>query len=1029
MNISQLRKRMLEASVAVPAIALLGAGFATPAYAQDDAAAACDPATDSNCASADEGPTILVTGSLFRRTNTETASPVTTLSSETLQERGLNSIAEATQRLSANGAGTITQGWNNGSNFATGANAVSLRGLTVQATVTLFDGLRMSPYPLGDDGHRNFVDLNTIPESIVDRIEVLRDGASSTYGADAIAGVVNVITKKEIQGIHGNVSAGTADRGYGDEYRADLTFGYGDLAEQGFNMYVNAEWQKQDPIFARDLDFPFNSGSANASICDPAAPTHCLAISSGRGTQFGINGDGTLAGGTTTSVGDVAPGTVTGGRLGVYQLLNPSRCTGDFLRPISLTAAQAGTTWAPAQCQQDLRAESAVAQPEQERLGFNFRGTARISDTTEAYFQAGFYKVDTMASFQGLPAANATPVPSQVTLSPVVLPVYICPNATAGFVQSSPGLYYNTTNCTVGSPGAQLNPNNPFAAAGNTALLRYRFDPVQLFSTAKSMRASAGINGEVLGFGYDLQATASEVRLERHYTNVPTPQLIADVVARGTFDFVNPQNNSQEVLDYLFPDNTKESKSSLYQVQGTLSRELFELPGGPLQVAVGAAFRHESIDDKSQNPDNPIHPFDRYYLINSVGAAGSRDVTAGFYEVNAPVLDMLELTASGRFDHYSSGQEAFSPKFGFKFDPIREIALRGTWSKGFRIPSFNEAFGLPTTGYTTATLNCTAYAAFCAAHSVAGVPNSYATSPYSPGTTSIGNPNLDPERSEALTLGVIVEPMRNVSFTVDWWRIKVKDLIAGVPGDLIQEATDQYYLNNGVVNIPGIVVRPGVPDVAFPNALPLLGTIEASYRNADSEVVSGVDFGARANWDFGLVRWRTDLEVSWQPKYDFTSGGITYDYSGTLSPCDYTSCSGSPEWRGNWQNSFDIGEDLTVTGTLYYTQGYLLNAVDYGEYDANGDPVCGNYGGAGIKVYKGTQTPVLCESEDIWNFDIAASYRINDNALVYLNILNVFNINAPFDPSSSYGITNYNVAFAYQNAVGRFFRLGARFDF
>jgi iron complex outermembrane receptor protein len=232
-----------------------------------------------------------------------------------------------------------------------------------------------------------------------------------------------------------------------------------------------------------------------------------------------------------------------------------------------------------------------------------------------------------------------------------------------------------------------------------------------------------------------------------------------------------------------------------------------------------------------------------------------------------------------------------------------------------------------------------------------------------------------------------------------------------------------------VVNIPGIVVRPGVPDVAFPNALPLLGTIEASYRNADSEVVSGVDFGARANWDFGLVRWRTDLEVSWQPKYDFTSGGITYDYSGTLSPCDYTSCSGSPEWRGNWQNSFDIGEDLTVTGTLYYTQGYLLNAVDYGEYDANGDPVCGNYGGAGIKVYKGTQTPVLCESEDIWNFDIAASYRINDNALVYLNILNVFNINAPFDPSSSYGITNYNVAFAYQNAVGRFFRLGARFDF
>ena len=177
--------------------------------------------------------------------------------------------------------------------------------------------------------------------------------------------------------------------------------------------------------------------------------------------------------------------------------------------------------------------------------------------------------------------------------------------------------------------------------------------------------------------------------------------------------------------------------------------------------------------------------------------------------------------------------------------------------------------------------------------------------------------------------------MRNVSFTVDFWHIKVKNLIGGVDASTITAARDQYYLNNGVVNIPGIIVHPGVPDVQFPNALPLLGTIEASYRNADSEVVEGIDFGARASHDFGMIRWRTDLEVSWQPKYDYTSAGITYDYSGTLSPCDYTSCSGSPLWRGTWQNSFDIGEDFTVTGTLYYTQGVKLNAVDYGEYDAD----------------------------------------------------------------------------------------------
>jgi len=155
---------------------------------------------------ADELQEIVVTGSILRRTDAETPSPVSVVTAEDLELRGINTVAEGLQRLSANGAGAMTQGWNTGSNFANGANAVSLRGLTVQSTLTIFDGLRMAPYPLADDGHRNFVDLNTIPDAVLDRIEVLRDGASSTYGADAIAGVVNVITKKEFSGLRLNAS-------------------------------------------------------------------------------------------------------------------------------------------------------------------------------------------------------------------------------------------------------------------------------------------------------------------------------------------------------------------------------------------------------------------------------------------------------------------------------------------------------------------------------------------------------------------------------------------------------------------------------------------------------------------------------------------------------------------------------------------------------------------------------------------------------------------------------------------------------
>src|SRR6187402_1614316 len=202
---------------------------------------------------------VVVTGSILRRTDAETPSPVTVLTSETMAERGINTVAEAIQRLPANNAGTIQQGWNTGFNFASGANAPALRGLTVQATLSVADGLRLAPYPLADDGHRNFVDLNTIPNAIVERIEVLRDGASSTYGADAIAGVINVITKKEIQGLHIGGSTGLSEDGGGDENRIDLTWGYGDLESQGFNFYVSGEYQKQDPLWARDRGYPFNT--------------------------------------------------------------------------------------------------------------------------------------------------------------------------------------------------------------------------------------------------------------------------------------------------------------------------------------------------------------------------------------------------------------------------------------------------------------------------------------------------------------------------------------------------------------------------------------------------------------------------------------------------------------------------------------------------------------------------------------------------------------------------------------------------
>lgn len=132
---------------------------------------------------------------------------------------------------------------------------MSLRGLTVNSTLTLIDGMRTANYPLSDDGQRSFVDLNTIPDAIVDRVEVLKDGASSSYGADAIGGVVNIIMKKEITGVAGTLEGGVTQRGDGGEQRATLTLGTGKLKEQGFNVYISGEYQHDDPIWARNRGF------------------------------------------------------------------------------------------------------------------------------------------------------------------------------------------------------------------------------------------------------------------------------------------------------------------------------------------------------------------------------------------------------------------------------------------------------------------------------------------------------------------------------------------------------------------------------------------------------------------------------------------------------------------------------------------------------------------------------------------------------------------------------------------------------
>lgn len=1019
MKKTHFSKLKMSAAPIVMGIALISA----PAFAQDAPA-------DEGAATSDD--TIVVTGSILRRTDTETPSPVTVLSSETLQERGINTVSDAVQRLSANGAGTITQGWNTGFNFASGANAPALRGLTVQATLSISDGLRMAPYPLADDGQRNFVDLNTIPNAVVDRIEVLRDGASSTYGADAIAGVINIITKKEIQGLHLGGSVGVSQRGDAGEQRVDVTWGYGDLADQGFNFYVSGEYQKQDALYARDRGYPFNTQDWTG-VC--GASGSCLPNLNWNGytpEDGSFNGLISIPGVTLVRPVDddplatpaVAPNPLTGA--GRFEFLNPAAgCRG-----YNMHQNTGGSTTAPLAgvCEVDFQNDYIMLQPDIERKGLTARFTANVGDNAQIYAIANYYQTKSHASFTPL-GFNGTPTPPNngALAYNVMLPVYVC-NTGVGTADGT------GTGCDASN--GVLNPYNPYAADNRTAQAFVRSTRGRTVDTSsRALRGVLGIDGS---FGddwrYSANFTASEVRLKRTQENYYIPQRIMDAVARGQINFNDLEATPQDVWDYIGPRQQTTSVSQLWQVQATLAKDLFELPGGPLQAAVGVSYRDESIDAPSANPGTLGNQYDRYYSINSVGTAGSRNVKSAFFELSAPIIDQLELGASGRYDDYSTGQSNFSPKLSLKFTPIPQVAIRGTFSKGFRIPSFNESFGLPTTGYVTRTVNCGTdaapgpQAAFCQAHSPDGTianANAYATGNYSLGLTQVGNPDLDPEKSTAFTAGVIFEPIRNVSLTVDFWHIKVKNLITGVTSTGPAEAA--YYANNGNVNIPGITVIAGQPDPAFPNALPVLGFIQSSFTNQDQQTVSGIDFGARASLPIGSsLTWRTDFDASYMLKYELkTDAGDVLRYDGTLSPCNITSCSGSPKWRATWQNTLEFG-DTAVSLTAYYTKGYDTASIDF--EGIKGDCAYNAANGTSTHAYV-DGTPVNCKTKDIWNLDLTVTQKIGDKFTVYANVLNLLDTKPPFDPDSAYGLFGFNPAWAGPNIMGRYFRIGAKVDF
>jgi iron complex outermembrane receptor protein len=534
----------------------------------------------SDARAGDEVEVVVVTGSMIKG-NANLVSPITVIDTAQLDRSGISTIQGALQQSNLNSGPAITNGWTANGNFAQGASGASLRGLTTNSTLVLFDGLRAAYYPLADDGVRNFVDLNTIPDDIVDRVQVLRDGASSSYGADAIAGVINIITRREFQGLSGRAEGGISGSGDGASMKLSMIGGVGDLRSDRVNFYLSGYYYHSDKLNAADRPYPFNSYDWS-HVC-------YRGICGANGVQNGIEPDGSFGGVTTganflvrpydlNGTGDQITTPVPGSR---WQNLNTDCGPGTSA---TLTPAQQGATAPSTVCQYDYRKLYGVINPAITRFGLSGHAAFELPNGIQGWAQANFmqdqvsYPSNPPAFYANGPtgiyyprfstavnyAGTSPPAPGSLQL---FLPVWVCPER---------------TNCST-AVDRMLNPNNPFAGSGFGARLIGRDVTRRTFESTRdrSYRVAGGLSGTAFGdVDWTVSATAMHTDLYRLARNFAYIQHLLDVIKDGSYNFLNPSLNSKALNDYLYPDNISNASSDEAQLQATAQKPLWRLWGG-----------------------------------------------------------------------------------------------------------------------------------------------------------------------------------------------------------------------------------------------------------------------------------------------------------------------------------------------------------------------------------------------------------------------------------------------------------------
>jgi len=824
------------------AFAALAAGGSAPAFGQ---------ATDLQSISVTQGneggsaggndQEILVTGSRIRQDPNNSALPLQVVTQEELRRNSISSPEQLMMLLTTNGTGPdnlssnadVVTGAQRGTN---GLSSANLRGQGNAATLVLLNGRRVAAHGLSGSA----VDVNQIPFSIIERVEVLRDGASAIYGTDAVGGVINFITRRDYQGLGLQAFTDITDEGDAPIYRVSATAGYGDLDENGFNIMGAVSYSWNSRLDGDERAF-VNGNQPNRGLSIDTRGTPVA-------TAFNIGANafqlplGTLLTGLTLTLPNGANGAAGG--INILDLPGGAGCQsmdgGMAYDEVlwNLPTAQYACAWDTGR--------SAVIQQPIETLTYYARGVLRIGNDHHLSVEVTGSDATSAKSFsEAQLSANTTNLPIGYPLTA----------ATAGVYNT----VFNAIRAAFPNPAQQAALD---ARYGRPISYRWRCIACgrrEYVTDTETFRVAAGLEGplfqgwdyrvgasyarsessSVLGSGYFFRGTLANGASDPNAPTAPgapAPGLVG-VMNSG---IINPFSAAQSDAALAALAAVSAEGTTLYggryqvrQLDASVAGELFEIWGGTVRIAAGVDYRRETYEFNGSAAAAATAPVIFLAAFDNINALTprNRNVVAAYAEILFPITRNFDVTLAGRIDDYTGFGRTENPKVSFRWRPWEPVMFRGSYNTSFRVPTFNQIFNGITESPSAA--GAQLVDPFRCPSLVVNVNDPNCVN-ITPDILTGGNLNLGPETAEQFNVGVVITPAPMWSLSVDWWMINTENTIT--------ELSTTQLLQNAALFPQRFIRDPNTTNIT---------DIDRTWINAGRRRTQGLEISFRGGFELG----------------------------------------------------------------------------------------------------------------------------------------------------------------------------------